>query len=310
MRELDEPVMSMAPIEIDEAVIQAAVEVARATHARAIFVYVHAVRDPERLRDLIPAPTELVLVTRDAYDAERAVGLNVRTLHVPAIDLSRTGQIKVATLMALTQQVLEVGDTFVFLAGPGGQFVDTLIATSVGRESELFQTVGQPKLTEHIRRVVFERVLSVAMELAQEGREGKPVGALFVIGDDREVHRFCQPGRLNPFKGYSEKTRNILEARMADTVKEMAKLDGAFIIKGNGVVVAAGAILRPALAGEVLPQGLGARHAAAAAITACTRSIAITISESTGTVRVWRRGSMITEIERGARVVRTHETAE
>ena len=94
-----------------------------------------------------------------------------------------------------------------------------------------------------------------------------------------------------------------MDDSMKETVKEIAKLDGAFIIKGNGVVVSACATLRPALAGEELPQGFGARHAAAAAITASTKSFAITLSESTGDVRVWRRGTMITEIEKAPRAL-------
>ena len=50
-----------------------------------------------------------------------------------------------------------------------------------------------------------------------------------------------------------------------------------------------------------LKQGLGSRHAAAAGITASTKSVAITLSESTGEVRVWRRGQLITEIEKAPR---------
>jgi DNA integrity scanning protein DisA with diadenylate cyclase activity len=173
----------------------------------------------------------------------------------------------------------------------------------VGEEFELFQSVGQPKLIEHIRRPVFERVLRLALELAHEGREGKPIGTLFVIGDHRDVQKYSLTGRINPFKGYTEKQRNILDDSMRDTVKEIAKLDGAFIIKGNGVIVAACSTLRPAVAGDSLPQGLGSRHAAAAAITAVTKSIAITLSESTGDVRIWRRGAMITEIERSPRLL-------
>ena len=124
---------------------------------------------------------------------------------------------------------------------------------------------------------------------------------MFVVGDYREVQKYCLEGRINPFKGYTEKERNILDDSIGDTVKEIAKLDGAFILKGNGVIMSGCAILRPALAGEKLPQGLGARHAAAAAITASTKSLAITLSESTGDVRVWRLGAMITEIERSLR---------
>ena len=94
---------------------------------------------------------------------------------------------------------------------------------------------------------------------------------------------------------------DIIDDSMGDTVKEIAKLDGAFLIKGNGVIMSACATLRPAATDQELPQGLGARHVAAAAITAVTKSVAISLSESTGDVRVWRRGTMITEIEKSLR---------
>ena len=48
---------------------------------------------------------------------------------------------------------------------------------------------------------------------------------------------------------------------------------------------------------EGLPSGLGARHAAAAGITASTKSIAFTVSESDGTVRVWRAGRLLASFE-------------
>ena len=173
---------------------------------------------------------------------------------------------------------------------------------TVGKEFEIFQTVDQPKLTEHIKRVVFQQVLTIALELAQQGREGKPVGALLVVGDDKEVQKYCQQNIINPFRGYTEKERNILNDVIKETVKEFCTIDGAFVIKGNGVIVSAGTTLRPNISGEELPLALGTRHSSAAAITASTRSIAITLSESTGTVRVWRKGQMITEIERAARI--------
>jgi len=275
--------------------------VAEDVSARVLFVYANAVDDAGALRDAVPKGAKLVLVCRDNHDEQIARDLDVAWMRVPAFDLTRMGQIKMATLLAFSQQLLKTGDVFVFLTGVIGQHVDTIVTMRVGEEYELFQSVGQPKLTEHIRRPVFEKVLRLALELAYEGREGKPVGALFVIGDYRDVQKYCLDGRINPFKGYTEKERNVMDDSIRDTVKEIAKLDGAFIIKGNGVIVSACSILRPALAGEKLSQGLGARHAAAAAITASTRSIAITLSESTGDVRVWRRGVMITEIEKSPR---------
>jgi len=284
-------------------IIAAAASVAKAVPARVLFVYASAVDDIAALHQTVQKPTKLVLVCRDEHDLQRAKDLSIEAMRVPAFDLTRMGQIKMATLIAFTQQILRAGDVFVFLTGVMGHTVDTLVTMRVGEEYELFQSVGQPKLTEHIRRPVFEKVLRIALELAHEGREGKPVGALFVLGDYREVQKYCMEGRINPFKGYTEKERNILDESMDDTVKEIAKLDGAFVLKGNGVIMSACAILRPAIAGEALSQGLGSRHAAAAAITANTKSIAVTLSESTGDVRVWRLGTMITEIEKSPRAV-------
>lgn len=279
-------------------IMKAAVSVAKAVKARVLFAYVSALDDVAELQASVNPPTKLILVCRDAQDEQRAKEASTDCLTVPSFDLTRMGQIKMATLIAFSQGLLQAGDVFVFMSGLTGRSLDTLVTMRVGAEYELFQSVGQPKLTEHIKRAVFEKVLRIALELAHEGREGKPVGAIFVIGNHRDVEKSSQEGRINPFRGYTEKERNILDDAIRETVKEIAKLDGAFIIKGNGVIVSACATLRPAMAGDVLNQGLGARHAAAAAITASTKSIAITLSESTGDVRVWRRGVMITEIEK------------
>ncbi len=294
--------MSKSYGDFAEPILSAAATVASTVSARALLAYVNAFEDLEVLCGAVQSPTKLLLVCRDDNDEKRAASIDgAKWITVPAFDLTRMGQIKVATLIAFSQGLLRSGDVFVFLAGVAGRGVDTVVTMRVGEEYELFHSVGQPKLTEHIRRPVFEKILRLSLELAHEGREGKPVGALFVIGDHREVERFSSEGRINPFKGYTEKQRNILDDSIGDTVKELAKLDGAFVIKGNGVIVSGCVTLRSPIAGEALPQGFGARHAAAAAITAHTKSIAVTLSESTGDVCVWRRGVMITEIEKAPR---------
>ena len=284
-----------------EPIISAAVRVANNVKARAIMVYIDAVDDAEKFVAAVKGNTEVVFIARDEKDAKLAKSVNAKSVTVPGFNLTRMGQIKMASIMAFSQQLLRSGDVFVFVSGVVGQGLDTLVVMKVGAEYELFRTVDQPKLTEHIRRVVFQRVLALALELAHEGREGRPVGAIFVIGDYREVQKYCQQNIINPFHGYTEKQRNILDDAMRETVKEFATIDGAFIVKGSGVIASAGTTLRATIAGEELPQGLGARHAAAAAITAATRSIAITVSESAGTVRIWRLGKMITELEKAPR---------
>lgn len=283
------------------AMIDAAVQVAKKVKAKAVLIYVDSLDDVGAVAEKVKKVTRLILVARDEKDELRGKEHAHKILRVPDLDLTRLAQIKMATLMAFSQRLLSPGEEFVFLVGIKGQTLDTLVTMTVGKEFEIFQTVDQPKLTEHIKRVVFQQVLTIALELAQQGREGKPVGALLVVGDHKEVHKYCQQNIINPFRGYTEKERNILNDVIKETVKEFCTIDGAFVIKGNGVIVSAGTTLRPNISGEALPLALGTRHSSAAAITASTRSLAITLSESTGTVRVWRKGQMITEIERAAR---------
>ncbi|MFQ5491690.1 MAG: DNA integrity scanning protein DisA nucleotide-binding domain protein [Phycisphaerae bacterium] len=294
--------MSASESDFTLPMIEAAVGVAKRVGAQVMMVYIDAVEDVEKFVASVKGKTRVVFIARDEKDAKLAKAVNAEVVTVPGFNLTRMGQIKMATIIAFSQQLLRGGDVFVFVSGVVGHGLDTLVIMKVGAEYELFQTVDQPRLTEHIRRVAFQRVLTLALELAHEGREGKPVGALFVVGDYREVQKYCQQNIINPFHGYTEKQKNILDDAMKETVKEFAAIDGAFIIKGTGVIASAGTTLRANVAGEELPLGLGARHAAAAAITASTKSIAISVSESTGTVRIWRRGKMITELEKAPRM--------
>ena len=149
---------------------------------------------------------------------------------------------------------------------------------------------------------VFEAVLNLAVELANQGREGKPVGATFVIGDYEKVMQFSRQTIFNPFRGYPEDERNILNPQLCETVKEFSVLDGAFVISEDGVVMCAGRHLSAALDSTVdLPRGLGSRHVAAAGITSVTEAVAIVISESTGDVRIFKDGAIFMEIEKPAR---------
>ena len=283
--------------------LHAALEVLHKGAHSALLLYVDGLEDFSELKFLKGKKGfELVLVARSEVAREAAEKITKNVVQVPPVNLTRTGQIKMAIMLALSNRFLQPGQEFVFLTGVAGGSLDTMMVMEVGREYEMFQSVDQPPITEHIRRAVFERVLNFALELASEGREGKPVGAIFVLGNSTAVIANAQQNIMNPFKGYEESERNILDKHMTETVKEFATIDGAFVIKGTGTIVSAGTYLLPRLVAEELPQGLGARHAAAAAITAATKSVAITISESTGTVRIWRKGKLITEIEKAKRI--------
>lgn len=222
-------------------------------------------------------------------------------LSVPDVPLSRTGQIKMSVLLGLSEKLFGRGDVVVCVTGVlASDRLDLLAIIRVGDEPEFLMTDESNPLPADVQPAVFEHVLRLASELAVEGREGRPVGALFVLGDHEKVLDFSRQSILNPFHGYPEEDRNLLSTKIDDTVKEYTAIDGAFVIRGDGIVLAAGRYLMPGARGaEPQRGGLGSRHESAAAITASTDAVAIILSQSTGTITVFDSGQVLTEIERG-----------
>lgn len=135
----------------------------------------------------------------------------------------------------------------------------------------------------------------LAVEIAREGREGRKIGTLFVVSDSQEVLLHSRNLILDPLFGHPDELKNIHDPNMRETVKELAQLDGAFVISDNGVVVSACRYIDAFSQGINLPLGLGSRHMAAASITKQTRAVAVVVSESS-IVRVFDDGEMVAEI--------------
>lgn len=272
--------------------------IARECNASTLFVYVDALAGAEF--DLPESDLEVIYVTRTPAEDEHQERLGHHFLHVPDVPLTRIGRIKIAVLLAVYRGLIRKNDTIVFLSGVAGSGVlDTLSILQVGRELELFLVPESAEsLSPQVRPEVLEQVLDIATDLGREGREGKPIGALFVVGDTDRVLSLSRQLILNPFHGYPPERRNVLDPNLEETVKELAAIDGAFLIRENGVIETAGTYLKIAgQSGVELPPGLGARHLAAAAITDVSDAVAIAVSESTGTVTVFRQGKMVIELE-------------
>lgn len=222
------------------------------------------------------------------------------TLQVRSFSKRRLSQLRSALLVAMTRRVVQFRDRLLCVGGvEGSDLFDTVMVVDVEREFSNLLTDPANLLPSGVNPEVFERVVAVATELSVEGREGRPVGALFVIGDSVRVERRTKPLVLNPFFGYKEEDRSVLNPFMDETLKEFSSLDGAFVIRGDGVVVSAGSLILNADVTR-LPSGLGARHAAAAAISREADCVAIVVSSSTGQVSVFRRGLMVPLIEKFA----------
>jgi diadenylate cyclase len=246
-------------------------------------------------RSAIESKLKIILVTRNPIEPGTDEREFAGTIQVRSFSNQRMAQLRSAILVALTRGVIKFTDRICCIDGmTGSNQFDTLVVVDIEREFQTLLT-GQTAdlLPADVKPEVLERVIAVATELAVEGREGRPVGCLFVVGDTVKVAGLVKPLVLNPFFGYKEEDRNILNPFMDETVKEFSSIDGAFTIRGDGVVESAGSLIQATDNNHALPSGLGSRHAAAAAISVAANCIAIAVSSSTSQVTLFRRGVML-----------------
>jgi DNA integrity scanning protein DisA with diadenylate cyclase activity len=168
-----------------------------------------------------------------------------------------------------------------------------------GREKLLDATFGavceSTRCTPERRRTL-EEVVNLAVELAREGREGRKIGTLFVIGDVESVVDQSRPLILDPLYGHADELLRVERPEFRETVKELAQLDGAFVLRDDGTFVAAGRFIDVDVsAPENFLPGLGTRHAAAASVSRTTNAVAVVVSQSS-VVRVFSRGEVRAEI--------------
>jgi DNA integrity scanning protein DisA with diadenylate cyclase activity len=259
---------------------------------------------PQEIRGR-PIKKKLVYAVTSEGIANQLKARKYLAVVIPPYDYTRIEKIKVAVVAAQSAGLVRDGDTILALTGPGqDRVVDTLVKVDIGSEDPeekiRVDTLGLP--SEFSSQVV-ESLIHTAMEIGAEGYEGHPVGTIIVIGESTAVMEKSRQLILNPFQGISEAERNSLDPQIREAVKTFSALDGAFIIREDGVVLAAGRYLLTMSRDVKLPMGLGARHSAAASITAESKSIAITVSQTTGTVRVFKEGEIVLELRQKLRRV-------
>jgi diadenylate cyclase len=142
---------------------------------------------------------------------------------------------------------------------------------------------------------VLRSVIELAIEIAREGREGRKIGTLFVVGEEDSVLRLSHPLILDPLQGHELDSKRIEDPNLRGTVKGLAQLDGAFVISGEGHVLSAARYIDAHSEDIDLPLGLGSRHVAAASITRDTKAVAVLVSESS-VVRILVGGKLVAEI--------------
>ncbi len=210
-------------------------------------------------------------------------------------DTSFENKIKTILIKAIRENYIkkEAFVVFVFDNSISNEFTLGMVVIEVPR---LLFRIARLKLQGLLSyEKVLEKVISLAEEIRAEGREGKRIGTLFVIGDEEQLRPYLTQLILNPFYGYPKENRNIIGGDLDETIKEFAQLDGAFIISKEGIINSAGTYIK--VDGPSKKYfGWGTRHLAAAGITEKTNSVAVLLSESGGKIKVFKDGKIVLKI--------------
>jgi diadenylate cyclase len=218
-------------------------------------------------------------------------------------------RMSLALLEAVANERLQPGARVIALyngidtGGDAREQIDSLSIIHLGDHLERLTAKDLRRLDTQVPLETLRAVVQLATEIGREGREGKPVGTMFVVGDTRKVMSMARPLNFNPFRGYSRAERDVRDRRVREQIKDIAQLEGAIIIRRDGVAEAACMYIDAPAEDITLSKGLGTRHWAAAAISRKTRAIAIVVSQSSGTVRLFQDGRVVLHIEPLARPV-------
>jgi len=267
-------------------------------NASAIIMLYDGTADWVRLKKIVGDSVPFIVAVNTKEQAQGAKEAGFKTVTLEMTGNPVYDQLMQAILKSIADDVIRPGSQIVAMYG--------------GFESNIIDTVSLISLKEHLNRLTstdlrllnttvpldtLKTIVNLAIEIGLSGREGKPVGTLFVVGDKQRVLTESHAGGFDPVRGYSRSERDINDGRVREGIKEIAQLDGAIIISSDGIVEASCRILDAQADNITLSKGLGSRHWAAAGITRCTKAIAIVVSETNGTVRIFQNGEVMLRIE-------------
>lgn len=254
--------------------------------------------DWTRLRKFLGKTNVVAAATsREILEGAEEAGIKTVTLNL-SDDAPVYDRMSHAILEAVADDLFEHRSRLIALySGFDATAFDSLSVVSLDEHLEKLSAKELRKIETKVPLKTLKSVVDLALEIGRDGREGKAVGTLFVVGDTKNVLAESKPAGFDPVRGYKCKERSLFDPRVREGIKEIAQLDGAFVVALDGVVAAACRLLDASTAMITLSKGLGSRHWAAAAVSRKTNAVAIAVSQSSGTVRIFVNGEVVLRIE-------------
>jgi DNA integrity scanning protein DisA with diadenylate cyclase activity len=265
----------MKPLRLTErfkTLLNLATDLAESAAADAILLLAEGPADWQRVAKLC-GDTKLLVAAEVAEHLEGAdkAGLDSVALDMP--DSPVYERLTQAVLEAVADDILAPGACVVALySGFEADVIDSISVIDLGEHLDRLTGRDLRQLETRVPLDTLKIVVDLAVQIGREGREGKPVGTMFVVGDARNVLACSRPTGFDPVRGYNRKERNLDDPRVREGIKEIAQMDGAIIISSDGTVEAACRYIDSPATNITLSKGLGARHWAAAAVSRATNA--------------------------------------
>jgi DNA integrity scanning protein DisA with diadenylate cyclase activity len=274
------------------------VSVAKATHVDAIICITETGLLAQYLHRLSGHFRVIATTTNsETYDTLTKAGLEV--IRLPLHTADKCTQIRHAISVVLQSSSVSIGDLVVCSIGRNvyQEAGDLVVLTEMEASIEKLAVSDLVKLTDGIQPKVLEAAVTVACKISRAARRGNRVGAIFMLGDSISVLEGSKQLVPNPFQGHDKANRMLTNPGIHDALVELSKLDGAFVLRSDGFIQAAGVFLTSPHAETELVSGLGTRHAAAAAVTMRTAATAIIVSATDGQIRAFSGGRLVLQID-------------
>ena len=281
------------------AFVDAALKLAKATDSDAMLILLERELSWSRLAKKTANLEVLVVATHSEQVHQAAADADVKCVLLESPIIDPRDQLAQAVLASVAEAHMRSGSKLVALYNSGGEgdVFDTITAFSLTEKLGRLTARDLRQLKTTVPLETLKVVVDLAVAIGREGREGKAIGTMFVVGDHRKVLEQSRAGGYDSVKGYSRKDRSLHDGKTREGIKEVAQLDGMFVVSADGTVEASARIIDTPPVEITMTKGLGSRHFAGAAISKNTKAIAVVVSQSNGTVRIFQDGEVVLRIE-------------
>ena len=203
------------------AFVGAGLKLVSAASADALVLFLEEDTDWAKLKKKC-ANVDTIIVSTSEELLESASEKGLPTVLADVPDATVAEMLTQALLDAVAQELINPGATIVSAyRGFDQDKLDTLTVLKLSERLGRLTARDLQRLETKVPLETLKVVVDLAVEIGREGREGKPVGTMFVVGDHRKVLEHSYPAGFDAVKGYARKERSLFDKGVRERIKEV-----------------------------------------------------------------------------------------